>query len=117
VELLLRKSTVGAGDYILAPDNFRKPDDAFGDEFRVLYHVRAMAHYARCQNLPIGKFDVLPDPPLVLVTRIRRFDQIRARAHLQNQVDDFLEWHIRGVRSRPTAPAYVVTNPVLRNPF
>lgn len=66
IELLLRKPTVGASDYIFAPDDVRKPDDAFGDDFRVLDHVGAMGHHPRSQNFPIGKLDFFPDPPLVL---------------------------------------------------
>src|SRR6266550_3292230 len=117
VELLLRKAAVGAGDHVLASNYIGKPDDAFGNEFRMLDHIGAVAYHAGSQNLPLGKFDVFPDPPLVLVAGIRRLDQIRARPHPQNQIDDLLERDIRGVRSGPTTPANVVANPVLRNPL
>src|SRR5712675_1623115 len=61
VELLLRESTVGAGDYVLAPDKLRKANDPFGDEFGMFDDVGAVAHDARSENLSIGKFYVLPD--------------------------------------------------------
>ena len=51
VELLLRKAAIGAGDDVLAADEAREPQDAFGDEFGMLHDVRAVADDARGENL------------------------------------------------------------------
>src|SRR5712675_1642328 len=65
IELLLRESAVGAGDYVLAPDKLRKPHNAFRNEFWMFDDIRAVAHDARSQNLSFGKFYVLPNAPLM----------------------------------------------------
>ena len=33
VERALRKAAIGAGDHVLAADDLRQPNDAFGDQF------------------------------------------------------------------------------------
>src|SRR3979490_3638507 len=85
VELLLRKAAVGAGDHVLAPSHLRKPDDAFGNKFRMLDYIGAVAYYAGSQNLPLGKFDLFPDPPLVLVGGVHRVDSKPDRAPLPEE--------------------------------
>ena len=65
--------------------------------------------------LPCGKFDLFPDPPLVLVARVGGLDQVGANADLQQQADDIFQRQIRRVRPMPAAPADMVAHALLRN--
>ena len=43
--------------------------------------------------------------------------QVRARVHLEDQVDDLAQRHVGGMRPRPAAPAHVVADAILRDSF
>ena len=117
VELLLGKPAIGAGDHVLAPDKIRESHDPLGDQLGMLHHVRAVADHTGRQHFAFGKFYILPDAPFVLVARVGRLDQVCTGAYLEDQVDDFLERHIGGMRPRPASPANMIAHPVLGNSF
>ena len=93
------KAAVGSGDDVFASDQFRKPQDPFGDQFRVLHQVGGVADHARYEDLPLGELDLLEDMIFVLVPRIRRFERIGAGVDLQNDVDDVLQVHFMDART------------------
>src|ERR1700680_4862494 len=105
VELLLREAAIRAGDDVLAADQPRELEDAFGNKLRMLDHVGAVADNAGRQHLAVGQLNVLPDTPFVLVARISRLNEIGARPDLENKIDYLLEGNVGRVRSRPTDPA------------
>src|SRR5262249_19568024 len=51
------------------------------------------------------------------VPRIGKLDGIAAGAHLQDEIGDVLEGNVGAVRSRPAAPADVVSDLLARKPF
>ena len=57
------------------------------------------------QHLARRQFRLLPYPPLVLVPHIGRLERISLRLHVEDQIDDVLEWQIMGVRPVPATPA------------
>jgi hypothetical protein len=77
------------------------------DELRVLDHVRGVADQPWSQDLRVWQLHVLPNHPLVFVTRVRRFQQVRAGVHEQHQIDDVSKPGIRHVRVVLTAPAWL----------
>ena len=54
-------------------------------------------------------------PPLVLVARVGRFDEVGARAGAQDEIHDVFQRYIARVRAGPAAPAHVVADTLRRN--
>ena len=68
------KAAVGAGDDVLAPDEFCEAHDPFGDQLRMLHQIRGVADNAGYENLSSGKLDPLEDVVFVFVPGVRRFE-------------------------------------------
>src|SRR5687768_10666660 len=64
------KAAVGAGDDVLAADEFGKPHDSLGDQLRMLHQIGGVADHARCENLTGGQLDLLEDMVFVFVPRV-----------------------------------------------
>src|SRR5262245_65673848 len=107
-ERALRKATIGAGDHILPADQLGEPDNALRDQLGVLDDVGGMADQAGKQHPALRQPDLLPYPPLVLVSRIRHLERIAADSYPQHEIDDVLDRDVIGVRPVPAAPAKMV---------
>ena len=97
----------------LRPDQPREPDEALGDELRVLDDVRVVGDDAGDEHLAVRQLDVLPQPPLVLVARVGLLDQVVAGAHLEDEVDHVGERRVVHVGAVPAAEADVVADALL----
>ena len=73
----------------------------------MLDEVAVVSDHARHEDLSGRELDVLPHPPLVLVTGVRGLDRISVGPHLQNQVHDIAKRDIVPVRTMIAAPAHV----------
>src|SRR6516164_6126215 len=115
IEGALRKSAIGAGHDVLAPQEIGKTQDAFGDELRMLDHVRDVADHAGDQQLAGRQLGALPYLPFMLVAGIAGLDHVGAGTDFQNEIDDVPKRHIARMRAGPAAPADVITYVVLRD--
>src|SRR2546425_8762461 len=104
------KSTIGAGDHVLAPDDSRVPDDPLGDQRGVLDQVGRVADDAGNEDFAVGRPELLEDVVLVLVPRVGRLEGIGARVDLVDDVDDVLQFHIVDPRADVDAVAGVEAN-------
>src|SRR3989442_15299220 len=75
--------------------------------------VAVVSHNAWNQDFSVRKFYLFPDAPLMLMTRIRRFDRVSAGADLQNYVHDISERNIVFVGTMITAPAHMKPHAIL----
>ncbi len=83
VEWALGEAAIGAGEDVLAPDQFGEPHDAFGDQFRMFDHVGGVADDAGNEHFVFWQFCVFPHSPFVLVSRIGAFDDEGADIHVR----------------------------------
>ena len=77
------ETAIGASDNVLAPHHPGEGQDAVGNELVVLDDVGGMADHTRDQDLAVGQFDVLPNPPLVRMANIAGLDRERPGVNLQ----------------------------------
>ena len=49
---------------------------------------------SRYENLNLGKLDLLPHAPFVPMARVRSFQRVRLRLHLQDEIHYVLERNI-----------------------
>ena len=110
----LREAAIGSGHEIVAADELRQPDQAFGHEFRVFDDIGRVRDDAGNEHAAFRELHPLPYPPFVLVTRIGHFQKVAADLHLQDEVDDVLERDIEGMRPVPATPAHVIAGALLR---
>src|ERR1044071_9316026 len=89
--LVLSEPAIGTSDHVLFPDQLRKANNPVRDDARMLHRGEMVRHDAWNQGAALWQAMRLPHPPFVLVPRIRCFNGIGTRAHLQNQIDDGLE--------------------------
>ena len=61
------QTTVRPGHDVLPTDQVGVPHDAVGHDLRVLHDIGGVTHHARDEHLAIGKFDIPPDLPLMLM--------------------------------------------------
>src|ERR1041385_2147543 len=101
VDFFLREPAVSAGNQVLAADVCGEPRETLGDELGMFHHVRAVADDTGHENFSGRQLYLLPDFPFVLMTRVRRLQQIRACVHLQDQIDDLSERHVSRMWSWP----------------
>ena len=73
------KTAIGAGDDVFPADDVGVAHDPVGDDLGMLDDVGGVADDAGDEELAVGKLDVLPDAPFVLMADIARFDRIGAR--------------------------------------
>src|SRR6185437_12500591 len=76
--------------------------------------MHAMRDYAWDQDLALGQFDVLPHLPFVLVTRVRRLDEIGRRPDLQHEVYEMLQLEVVNARRDVHAVAGVKADSIFR---
>src|SRR5262245_58164034 len=107
-ERSLRKAAIGARDPVAASDEPGKPDDALRDQLGVLDDVGGMTDQAGNQHPALRQPDFLPDPPLVLVPRIRHLERIAADSYPQHEIHDVLDRDVVGVWPVPATPAEMV---------
>src|SRR5262249_38610864 len=93
------ESAIGAGDDVLAPDDPRKAHDALGHQLRMLDEYARLRNGPRDENHAIGKSDVLPYAPLVLVARVRGFERDCTGPDLEHDVDEVLELQVVNART------------------
>jgi len=79
----LGESAIGAAEHIVAADDLGQPDQALGDQLRVLDNVGGVADDAGDEFATGRQLDVLPDRPFVLVARVGLLDAVMADLHLQ----------------------------------
>ena len=84
------EAAVGAGDDIVAADQVGKTDKALRHQLGMFDDVGGMADNPRDEYLAAREFYLLPDAPLVFVSRIGGLDQVGADPYLQQQTDDIL---------------------------
>src|SRR5579885_757778 len=87
----LAQPAVGPADHVLAPHQPREADQPLGHQLRVLDEVAGVAHHTGDEQLALREPHVLPDPPLMLVARVRRLDRVGLGGHAEDQVDDVAE--------------------------
>ena len=102
------EAAIRAGNDIFAADDCGVAQDALGDKLRVLDKVGGMANNARHQHLARRQLRLLPPAPLMLVPYVAGLKRVGLRLHLEDQIDNVLEWQVVGVRPVPAAPAQVV---------
>ena len=85
------EAAIRAGNNVLTADDRRVPQDAVGDELRVLDKVGSVAHDPRHQHLARRQLRLLPHAPLMLVPNIAGLEGIGLRLHLEDQIDDVLQ--------------------------
>src|SRR5687767_12913920 len=110
VERALREAAVRTSNHVLAANELGQPDDPLRNEFRMLDHVGSVTDYAGNEQPALRQFHILPKLPLMLVTRIRAFEDIRSDLNAQDKIDNILERHVGRVRSRPASPAHMITD-------
>src|SRR5205807_10536238 len=69
----LREAAIGSRDHSFAADEPREANHALGDEFGMLHDIGRMTDHAWDKKRTIGKLDVLPHLPFVLMARICAF--------------------------------------------
>ncbi len=106
------EAAVGIGDDALAPDNVGKFHDALGDQRGMLDIVGRGIDHARQQQLVVGQCDILPDRPLMRVTRIGCFERDALRPHAKHDLDDLGEIDVVRVRALIIAPADMNADPI-----
>ena len=79
----LRKAAVGAGKHVFPPDDFGQPYDALRHQLGMLDQVSRMGDDAGDKHRSLGRLDVLPHRPLMLMAHVRRFEQIGTGIDLQ----------------------------------
>src|ERR1700722_15742159 len=107
----LGEAAVRAADDVLPAEDPGEALQPLGDQARVLDRGRVMGNDAGDEDLAVRQLGTLPDLPLPLVPRVRCLDGVRARVHLQDQVDDGLQRRVRDVRDVPAAEADVIADP------
>src|SRR5215813_4703650 len=110
----LGKSTIDAGDDVLASDQPRVAHDPLGHQLRMLDAVRRVGDDARDDDLARRKLQVLPDMILVLVARVRGLERKRSRLYLEDDGRDLAQRSVRRVGPVPAPPAHVVADAVFR---
>src|SRR6516164_421394 len=71
------KTAIGRSDDPLAADTFGEAQNALRDQLGMLDDIGRVAHDARQNDLAVGKFDLLPHGPFVLVADVPGFEGIR----------------------------------------
>src|SRR5207248_6113310 len=82
VRRLGRKAAIGARYDVLAADDAGEAGQALGYQLGVLHDVATVRNRAWQEELFGRELDPLPDVVLVLVTRVRRLERVRASVHL-----------------------------------
>ena len=109
------QAAVGAGDHVLAADDFSERDNAIGDQFRMLDEIGGVADKAGDEEFSGGEFHVAPDFEFMLVADVAGFDQVRLGVDTEHDVDDVAQRKIGGVRTMPAAPADVIAHAIDRD--
>ncbi len=84
----LTESTIRTSDDILSANESGEIHEAQSNEFGMLDDIRRVTDYARYQYLALGKLDIAPDFPFVLMAGIARFDGVSLGMDLEQQLDD-----------------------------
>src|SRR5262245_62462931 len=92
------EAAVGAGDHSLASDHPGEALDALRHQLRMLDEMYAVRDHAGDQELVVRQLDLPPDRPFVLVTRVRRFDDVGAGPHLKHKVDELPQLEVVDAR-------------------
>src|SRR6476619_6528388 len=106
------KAAVSSGDHPFASHHAGEALDALRDQLRMLDEVHAVRNHAWDQKPVVRQFDLLPDRPLVLVTRVCRLDNECTGTDLQHQVKEMLQLKVVHARSDVDAVAGVEANAV-----
>src|SRR5262249_50609599 len=93
------EAAVRARDHVLATYRGREPDDALGDQLRVLDHHVRLRDDAGDEHGALGQLHVSPQRPLVLVARVRGLERVGPSAHLEDNVDEVFELHVVHARA------------------
>ena len=92
------ETAVGGGDNPLLADKVDKAKDALADGLGVLDHIGGVADDPRQDQLAVGKLNVLPDLPLVLVADIAGLERIGTGVDGQHDIDDVAHRDVGGMR-------------------
>src|ERR1700741_1929234 len=95
------EAAVAAGDDVLASHALRVTGDALRHDLRMLDDVGGVRHYAGHQYLSLRQLDAVPNGVLMLMARIRAFDQISLRPDAQHEIDYVLQLDVVRVRPMP----------------
>src|SRR5262245_23658816 len=106
----IAQPAVGSRYYVFASHSLGKIANSARDQFWMLDDVCRVAHDARHDHLSGRQVDVFPDSPLVLVAHVARLETVHLRAHLEHEIDDFLERHIMCMCAVPASPAKMVAD-------
>src|SRR5258706_2519442 len=101
------EAAIGAGDDVVAADDFSEGDDAVGYEFRVLDEIGGVADDAGNEDFSGGQFHSAPDFIFMFVTDVAGFDQVRLSIDPEHDIDDVAQRKVSGVRTMPAAPTDV----------
>src|SRR5262245_7465597 len=82
------EAAVGSCRDVFPADDLGVAHQPVGNRLRMLDDIGGMADDAGHEDFSFGQFHVLPNPPLVLVSRIGGFDGNGIGAHFQDQIDD-----------------------------
>lgn len=88
-----------------------------GHEFGVLNDIGRMADDSGEQNFSFRKFHILPDHPLMLMTRVGHFERIGASVCFYQEINNGLQRYIAHMGPAPASPANVVANLLRWNAF
>ena len=78
------EAAIGAGNDVLTADDCGIPQNAVGNELRVLDKVGGMADDARHQHFADQQLRLLPHAPLMLVPHVGGVEGIGVRLHLED---------------------------------
>ena len=104
------KPAIGSGNDVVTSQQPCQAQQPFGNQFRVLNHVRTVADHTRNEFAPFRQLDVFPHPPLVGMPGIGHFDAIRAGVHSQYQVHDVADRDIADMGYVKAPPADVIAH-------
>src|SRR5579862_321449 len=93
------EAAIGRGDHPFPADALGETQNTLGDEFGMLHHVGGMADHAGKNDFAVGKLDVLPNRPFVLVAHIAGLERVALAFDRQHDLDDVTHRNIGGVRT------------------
>src|ERR1700730_10533210 len=95
------EAAIGGGDDPLPADEVGEAGNPLADELEMLDHIGGVADDTRQDQLVVGKLDVLPDLPLVLMADVARLERVGAGVDGQHDIDDVAHRDVG--RMRPTS--------------
>ena len=106
------EATIVGGDDSLLAHNACEAGNPLGHELGVLDQVDAVRDHAGDEHLVVRELHVLPDLPLMLVARIRRFEGEASGVDGEQQVDEVLQLQVVGAGPDVDAVAGVIPHPI-----